>query len=54
VARFDHPAETTLEEVRVELMYPMAETADRFFRTRAQSLAAAPYPRAGVIVARAR
>jgi hypothetical protein len=35
VARFDHPAEITLDELRVELMYPMDETAERFFRSRA-------------------
>ena len=34
VARFDHPAETTLDELRVELMYPMDDTADDFFRSR--------------------
>lgn len=32
VARFDHPSEVTLEELRVELMYPMDEVAERFFR----------------------
>lgn len=32
VARFDHPAEVTLDELRVELMYPMDDLADRFFR----------------------
>jgi hypothetical protein len=32
VARFDHPAETTLDELRVELLYPMDEDADQFFR----------------------
>ena len=32
VARFDHPAELTLDELRVELMYPMDDTAERFFR----------------------
>jgi transcriptional regulator with XRE-family HTH domain len=34
VARFDHPAEITLDELRVELMYPMDGTAERFFRSR--------------------
>ncbi len=34
VARFDHPAETTLDELRVELLYPMDEVAEQFFRTR--------------------
>jgi transcriptional regulator with XRE-family HTH domain len=33
VAHFDHPAETTLDELRVELMYPADETAERYFRT---------------------
>jgi hypothetical protein len=32
VARFDHPAEITLDALRVELMYPMDEVAERFFR----------------------
>jgi transcriptional regulator with XRE-family HTH domain len=32
VARFDPPAELTLDELRVELMYPMDATAERFFR----------------------
>jgi transcriptional regulator with XRE-family HTH domain len=35
VARFDHPAETTLDELRVELLYPMDEAAERFFRSSA-------------------
>jgi transcriptional regulator with XRE-family HTH domain len=35
VARFDHPAETTLDELRVELLYPMDEDAERFFRSSA-------------------
>jgi hypothetical protein len=35
VARFDHPAETTLDELRVELLYPMDEDAERFFRSAA-------------------
>lgn len=35
VARFDHPAEITLDELRVELMYPMDEIAERFFRSHA-------------------
>jgi transcriptional regulator with XRE-family HTH domain len=34
VARFDHPAEVTLDGLRVELMYPADDLADRFFRTR--------------------
>jgi hypothetical protein len=33
VARFDHPAEITLDELRVELMYPMDEAAERFLRS---------------------
>jgi transcriptional regulator with XRE-family HTH domain len=32
VARFDPIAEVTLDELRVELMYPLDETAERFFR----------------------
>jgi len=36
VAHFDHPAEITLDELRVELMYPMDATAERFFRARAE------------------
>ena len=35
VARFDHPAETTLDELRVELLYPMDEDAAQFFRSSA-------------------
>jgi hypothetical protein len=35
VARFDHPAETTLDELRVELLYPMDEDAAQFFRSAA-------------------
>jgi transcriptional regulator with XRE-family HTH domain len=35
VARFDHAAETTLDELRVELMYPADEVAERYFRSRA-------------------
>ncbi len=34
VARFDHAAEVTLDELRVELMYPLDEVAERYFRTR--------------------
>ena len=34
VARFDHPAETTLDELRVELMYPADDSAERYFRGR--------------------
>ena len=32
VALFEYPADVTLEELRVELMYPMDTTAERFFR----------------------
>ena len=31
-ARFDHPAEVTLDELRIELMYPLDDDAERFFR----------------------
>jgi transcriptional regulator with XRE-family HTH domain len=34
VARFDPIAEVTLDELRVELMYPLDEAAERFFRDR--------------------
>jgi hypothetical protein len=34
VARFDHPAEIILDELRVELLYAMDEDAERVFRTR--------------------
>jgi len=33
VARFEHPAETTLDELRLELMYPVDDAADEFFRS---------------------
>jgi transcriptional regulator with XRE-family HTH domain len=33
VARFDPVAEITLDELRIELMYPLDEAAERFFRT---------------------
>jgi hypothetical protein len=33
VARFDHIADVTLDELRVELMYPLDDGAERFFRT---------------------
>jgi len=36
VARFDHPAEITLDELRVELMYPMDAAGEEFFRARAE------------------
>ena len=32
VARFDATAEITLDELRIELTYPLDQTADRFFR----------------------
>jgi len=35
VARFDQAAEITLDELRVELMYPFDDAADRFFRRHA-------------------
>lgn len=31
-ARFDHAADVTLDELRAELIYPLDEQADRFFR----------------------
>ena len=31
-ARFDHAADVTLDELRVELMYPLDEDAERYFR----------------------
>jgi transcriptional regulator with XRE-family HTH domain len=31
-ARFDHAADVTLDELRAELIYPLDEGADRFFR----------------------
>ena len=31
-ARFDHIAEVTLDELRIELMYPLDDDAERFFR----------------------
>ena len=33
VARFDDPAEMTLDELRVELAYPLDKPSDRFFRS---------------------
>jgi len=33
VARFDHTGDVTLDELRVELMYPLDADAERFFRT---------------------
>jgi transcriptional regulator with XRE-family HTH domain len=42
VARFDHPAEVTLDEVRVELMFPLDDVADHFFRTAGPTGPAAP------------
>lgn len=40
VARFDSTAEITLDELRIELTYPLDETADRFFRQPDQSAGA--------------
>jgi hypothetical protein len=37
-ARFDAPAEVTLDELRIELIYPADATAERFFRTAAAAL----------------
>lgn len=34
VARFDQAAEITLDELRVELLYPFDKAAERYFRTR--------------------
>jgi hypothetical protein len=31
-ARFDHAADVTLDELRAELIYPLDEQVDRFFR----------------------
>lgn len=36
-ARFDPVADVTLDELRVELFYPLDEAAERFFRTQCQS-----------------
>jgi hypothetical protein len=33
MARFEHVADVTLDEQRVELMYPVDDDAERFFRT---------------------
>jgi len=33
VARFDQAADVTLDELRVELLYPFDDAADRFFRS---------------------
>ena len=38
-ARFDHAADVTLDELRVELMYPLDEDAERFFRGHAHQRA---------------
>jgi hypothetical protein len=35
VARFNHPADTSLDVLNVELMCPMDEAAERFFRAAA-------------------
>jgi transcriptional regulator with XRE-family HTH domain len=44
VARFDHPAEATLDELHIELMYPMDDTADRFFHAARPSTSQSPPP----------
>jgi transcriptional regulator with XRE-family HTH domain len=44
VARFDPIAEVTLDELRVELMYPLDETAERFFRDQPLAVADGRYP----------
>jgi len=41
VARFDPVAEVTLDELRIELMYPLDAAAERFFRDRHQQAAPA-------------
>lgn len=38
VARFDPVAEVTLDELRIELMYPLDSAAERFFREHRQPL----------------
>src|SRR5215510_16089820 len=40
VARFDPVAEVTLDELRIELMYPLDAAAERFFRDRHRQAAA--------------
>jgi len=32
-ARFDHAADITLNELRAELIYPLDDAADHYFRT---------------------
>jgi hypothetical protein len=44
VARFDPVAEVTLDELRIELMYPRDAAAERFLRNAAARLAAASGP----------
>jgi hypothetical protein len=39
VARFDSTAEVTLDELRIELVYPLDEPSDRFFREHTPPLA---------------
>jgi transcriptional regulator with XRE-family HTH domain len=41
VARFDPIAEVTLDELRVELMYPLDQAAERFFRDRRKPMPSA-------------
>ncbi len=38
VARFDSTAEVTLDELRIELVYPLDEPSDRFFREQTPQL----------------
>lgn len=49
-ARFEHTTEVILDELRIELMYPMDDDAERFFR--AHHSQARPLPR-GAVQARA-
>jgi transcriptional regulator with XRE-family HTH domain len=46
-ARFDHPTEVTLDELHIELMYPMDDDADRFFRAHHSHVRLPPGPRLG-------
>lgn len=50
VARFGSPRDVTLDEIRIELMYPDGEAAERFFRSAARGEpGAAPAGRSDVI-----
>ncbi|MGP4096626.1 hypothetical protein [Nonomuraea sp. KM90] len=42
VARFDAPAEVTLDELRIELTYPQDASAERFFRDLDRNPGSAP------------